>query len=59
MTDTGQEQATTTHEISAYYSSDGQRFLPVLECSCGYVVRHKSWEQVGIWMDSHLQWVRP
>lgn len=43
------------HDVSAYYSSDGDKYRPVMECSCGFISgRCSDWEEAGIKMDNHF-----
>lgn len=41
---------------AAYYSSDGVRYRPVMECSCGFHTGRDSisWEEAGAVFDEHL-----
>lgn len=40
----------------AFYSSDGERYLPVMECTCGYSTgRCSDWAGAGESFDDHLK----
>lgn len=54
MSNEKQEQ----HGIAAaFYSSDGERYIPVLECLCGFSNGRDvfDWEQAGAELDQHLK----
>jgi hypothetical protein len=47
-----------THNIEAFYTSNGYEFRPVLTCSCGFTIRAFNWQDCGLAMDRHLREVR-
>lgn len=47
------------HSITAIYSSNGEKYCPVLECSCGFSTgRCDDWSEAGELFDDHVQAVR-
>ena len=42
--------------LAAFYASDGERYRPVMECSCGWSngFTAVSWEEAGAAFDEHL-----
>ena len=51
------KEETLEHGIAgAFYSSDGERYQPVMECTCGFSTgRQMDWEEAGAMLDEHLQ----
>lgn len=46
----------SSHDIDAFYSSDGNEYLPVLDCSCGFSTgRCPSWSSAGDAFDDHVK----
>lgn len=52
-----EKKADTQHGIAgAFYASDGERYLPCMECSCGWSTgRQLDWEEAGAELDIHLK----
>lgn len=42
--------------LSAFYASDGERYRPIMECTCGWSngLTALSWEEAGAAFDEHL-----
>jgi len=43
------------HRLMAYFSSDGERYKPVMDCTCGFDTgRCDSFAEAGEMVDEHL-----
>lgn len=47
------------HNVGAIYSSNGEKYMPVLDCSCGFSTgRCSDWEEAGASLDEHVMEVK-
>ena len=52
-------QQTVEHGPQAFYSSDGERYCPVIDCLCEWTTgRQFNWEECGALFDQHLEQVK-
>jgi hypothetical protein len=57
MSDSNFDNESVHHGVEgAFYNSDGEKYLPVIDCLCGWSTgRQFNWEDAGAEFDRHLK----